>query len=253
MEAPKNIADLVGRPLAELTSYLEAADYRLRADAACVIGDMVRDMQEKTLPEDTVRLLEALLQDIEPKVRLEAAITLSLIKNMAAAPVLRELTERRKYRLDAIHALGHLGDRDSIPLFHEMLVRMLISWGDKLQAAAALCLLGDAAGQDYLAARLTSRRYLEQAAACHFIGESRHPRAFELLSPLAGDEKCRIRDTAIRSLGLLDDPRAEDLLCQLYPGLPLVLQGDVVSALENLQKVKELGETAKKIITTSGN
>ncbi len=250
---PKNIQDLIGRPLQELTGYLKAADYRLRADAACVIGDMLRDMDHKELPAETMANLYELLKDIEPKVRLEAAITLALLGDMAAAPILRELTWRRAFRLDAIHALGLLKDRDAIPLLRATLYKFFPSWAEKIQAAAALCAMGESEGADYLERRLRALRYGEKAAACHFIGESHHPKAFEILSDIAKNPAHKLRDTAIRTLGILGDERAIELLTDLYDGLPLILQEDAISSLKALSLSHKLPDRAKKILTSSGN
>lgn len=250
---PKNIKDLIGLPLEQLTAYLSGTDYRLRADAACVIGDMVRDMSEKSLPEETVEALHILLKDIEPSVRLEAAIALSLIGDGEATPVLRELAERRAFRLDAIYVLGKIGDRESIPMLNNMLIRFLASWSEKVQAAAALTLMGEKTGQDYLVGCLKSWRRLERAAACHFIGESHHPEALSILKEIAVDEKNRLRGTALRSMGFLDEPEAEAFLCEHYDNLPLIFQNDVITALEEIAKKRQLSEKAKKILTNYGN
>ncbi len=250
---PKNIGDLIGRPLPELTGYLKASDYRLRADAACVIGDMLRDMDHKDLPAETISALRELLRDIEPKVRLEAAITLAILGDMAAAPILRELTARRRFRLDAIHALGILKDKEAVPLLTAILYKFLPTWAEKMQAAAALCAMGEGEGAAYLERRLRALRYGEKAAACHFIGESHHPKAFEILSDIARDPAHRLRDTAIRTLGVLGDVRAIEFLADLYAELPLILREDALNSLKILGQSHNLPDKAKKIVTSSGN
>ena len=59
----------------------------------------------------------------------------------------------KRFRLDAIRALGTLGDPSAIPKLQHVMDRWWFPWADRLQAAAALCALCapiNAAGESLL-------------------------------------------------------------------------------------------------------
>jgi hypothetical protein len=95
-----------------------------------------------------------------------------------------------------------------------LLRKWWLPWADTLQAAAALCALGDAQGAAYLEKRIQARRFAEAAAALHFIGESKHPRALDLLGNALRGHHTKLAGTAARTLALphLRDPETEAML-----------------------------------------
>ena len=135
--------------------------------------------------------------------------------------------------MDAIRALGICQNL----VAEEPLLRVMNSfwtpWADRLQAAAALCALQNAEGAAYLESKLTSVRAAQRAAAIHFLGESRHPRALELLEPIALDKSDRHQDVAVRTLGLLTSPDATQMLERLRAlNNDEALQADIDHALQ---------------------
>jgi HEAT repeat protein len=233
---PKTPQDLIKASLNDLHCFLSADDARLRADAACSLGDRLRGGELTELPDDTQEKLAAQLEDEDRFARLEAAIALVEVKDRRATPVLMALCNAGKTRLDAIHALGVLGDVHAAELLRAIMGRFWYPWADKLQAAAALCRMADGQGAQYLVDRLSAWRSAERAAALHFIGESRHPRGYDILEPIARDDQHPMQDVAIRSLGHLGDRRAINLLKGLFDSAPAVLQNDIQQALERLHE-----------------
>jgi HEAT repeat protein len=189
--------------LAELEALLLGDDAQLRSDAATALGDRLRTHELDELPADLRELLVTLLDDATPMVRFEAAVTLAEAHDRRATTLLMSASETHRFRLDAVRALGAMGDTRAIPHLTKMLDRFLMPWADKMQAAAALCALGDTRGAQYLESKLTSRRQAERAAAVHFIGESRHPDARRILTSMIDDAKHPLRDVAEHALGLL--------------------------------------------------
>lgn len=203
-----SMAELDGASLPELTAYLHSDDPAVRADAACSIGDRLRSREIDTIDASLQGALAKRLHDDVFEVAFEAAMALAEVQNPAAFAVLLRATRHRTWRLDAVRALGTLGDKRAIAPLTRMIQRWWLPWADKLQAGAALCALGDPAGAAFLRGRLSSRRSAERAAAIHFIGESRHPEACHILLGIVADTQDPMRDSAVRSLGLLRDGRA---------------------------------------------
>lgn len=232
-QAP-SVAELDGASLPTLLEYLNSDRPQTRADAACALGDRLRAHELEGLDAPWRERLEMLLHDGPFVVRFEAAIALAELHDPCAVTVLLEATQVRSLRLDAIRALGTLGDRSAIPTLQSMLTRWLFPWADRLQAAAALCALGDAQGATYLVSKLTSRKRAERAAAIHFLGESRHPQGCHLLADILQDGRDPMRDVAARALGLLRDPRARDALGKALQSAEGELAQDIRDALAKL-------------------
>jgi HEAT repeat protein len=229
-------ADLDAAPIPTLVEYLEHEDPRLRADAACALGDRVRTREIDGLDGDVCRRLALMLEDEEPFVRFEVAIALAEVQDKRATPVLLGAMHRRSLRLDAIRALGTMRDRVAVEPLRRFMERWLLPWADRLQAAGALCALGDATGADYLVEKLTSRKDAERAAAVHFLGESKHPKALAYLESILADHEDRMRDVAARALGLLGDPAAREALEKARTAADNELRADIDEALALLDR-----------------
>jgi len=226
--------ELEGASLPELTEYLASEDARLRSDAACALGDRIRSRELKEVSIELREKVASLLKDAEPSVRFEAAITLAELHDNRARDMLLEGLTSRHVRLDATRALGTLGDASAAPELRTMLHNWMMPWADKLQAAAALCALHDPEGQEYLVAKLQSRKKAERAAAIHFIGESRHPDALATLTRILADRDDWMREVAARTMGLLGDIRARPALLEAREGAYAELKADIDQALEQL-------------------
>lgn len=220
----------------ELENLLHSGDAQLRADAATALGDRLRTRELDALPPELRELLVDRLEDEVPIVRFEAAMTLAELHDPRGTSLLMSAASTRSFRLDAVRALGTMGDTRAVPFLAEMLGRFFFPWADKLQAAAALCALGDKRGQDYLREKLESRRSSERAAAAHFIGESRHPEARRILDAMVADAKHPLRDVAVRALGLLGDPTVTPILEAARADADEALRSDIDQALTLLKQ-----------------
>ncbi len=228
------IAFLDGASLPELRELLDHADPAQRSDAACALGDRLRTHEIDGLEVELQGKLAALLDDPVPMVRFEAAIALAEARDARATPVLLGAMGVRALRLDAVRALGAVGDPQAVVPLTKMMIGWLMPWADRLQAAAALCALGDAAGAEYLRQRLASRRVAEAAAAIHFIAESRHPLARSLLETILASQVSLLRDAAVRALGVLGDPASRPALEAARSGADTELAADIDAALAAL-------------------
>lgn len=203
MSEPSSNNELDGASIPELRELMHSEYLSERAGAACAIGDRLRTDELKTLDGKTHETLATLLDDPATHVRFETAIAMAELHDFRATPLLLGATRSRSLRLDAIRALGTMGDQDAILPLRQILERFLMPWADKLQAAAALCALQDLDGQNYLQNKLTSRKFAERAAAIHFMAESNHPQATNLLIQILKDASDSMQDVAARSLGLI--------------------------------------------------
>lgn len=233
---PHEPVDLDGAPLPVLKEYLRSAHAQERADAACALGDRLRTREITSYDAQMQEQLVELLGDPVPIVQFEAAIALAEAHDESAADILLEAIKLKTLRLDAIRALGTLGDRRAVAPLSQLLSRFLFPWADKLQAAAALCALGDDAGASYLKSKLESRRHAERAAAVHFIGESHHPEARDILESILATAHHPLRDVAARALGLLGDPQSVDALVAAKATADQDLLVDIESSLVLLAK-----------------
>lgn len=221
--------------LPELADLMRGDHAQARADAATAVGDRLRTRELDTMPADLHELMVTLLDDKVPLVRFEAAISLAEAHDHRATELLMNAAGHRHFRLDAVRALGTMGDQRAAPTLAKMMSGFFMPWADRLQAAAALCALADTRGADYLATKLTSRRKAERAAAIHFIGESRHPQARALLTPIIDDAKDPMRDVAARTLGILGDSAAVPTLEAARQNADEALRSDIDQALAQLK------------------
>ncbi len=204
--------DYDGASVPELHELLGHDDPLVQSDAACALGDRLRTGELDTLDPPVIETLRKLIGFPSFIVQFEAAITLAELQDPTATELLLHAIESRRFRLDAIRALGTLGSPRAIEPLSAMLGRFLLPWADKLQAAAALCALGDPAGRNYLVERLTSRRLPERASAIHFLGESKHPDALLHLEGILDNPEDPMRDVAARTLTLLPKELALPIL-----------------------------------------
>ena len=204
-QAPDN--ELDGASIPELMDFMRSDHPGERAGAACAIGDRLRTKEIDAIHPQTQEALATLLDDPETHVRFETAIAMAELHDFRATPLLLGATRSKALRLDAVRALGTMGDEQAIGPLRQILRKFLMPWADKLQAAAALCALGDPEGQEYLRTKLKSRKFAERAAAIHFMAESRHPNATRDLINILSDLNDPMQDVAARSLGLIPSPR----------------------------------------------
>ena len=198
--------ELDGASIPELETLMRSEIPGERAAAACAIGDRMRTHELNTLDAKVQETLAQLLDDPTTFVRFETAIAMAELHDFRATPLLLGATRSRALRLDAIRALGTMGDPLAIGPLRDILTRFFMPWADKLQAAAALCALKNTEGQDYLQEKLSSRKFAERAAAIHFMAESSHPEAVSALVKILESSNDPMQDVAARSLGLIPSP-----------------------------------------------
>jgi len=232
-------SDYDAASIPELMELLRSDNPPERGDAACALGDRLRSLEVRELDPPVLDALARLLEDDAPIVQFEAAVALAEAHDHRATELLLLASKHREFRLDAVRALGTLGNPAAIaPLLH-LMGRWLMPWADKLQAAAALCALGDDQGATYLGDKLSSRRRAERAAAIHFVGESHHPRALEILSGILADPRDPMRDVAARSLGFIAAPAAKAALQAARTGASADLCEDIDLALQRIDRESE--------------
>lgn len=200
----------------------------IRADAACALGDRLRMHLVDTLDSQIQSNLAELLDDAHALVRFEAAMALAELHDDRALPVLIESLKRPSVRLDAMRAVGTLRNPTATHALRPWLHKWFAPWADKLQAAAALCALGDNEGRDYLKKKLFSRKRAERAAAIHFVGESAHPDANDLLQNILWDTNDPMQDVAARTLGHYT--KTEELLDKILKTTPEALKQEILDA-----------------------
>ena len=229
-----HLAAFAEASLPTLLSLLTVGDPDDRADAACTLGDRLRTGEVDHLDPTACAALAHSLDDVSPIVRFEAAIALAEAHDARAMGVLLAAMGQRVHRLDAIRALGTLGDGHAILPLRQLMGRMLLPWADRMQAAAALCALGDTHGAAYLASKSRSRKSAERAFALHFVAEARHPDALTILQHVLLCPDDPLRDVAVRALGVLRDPSAIPVLQRIQPETSGELRDDIAAALATL-------------------
>tara|TARA_Y100001934_G_C12172121_1_gene687202 strand:- start:4 stop:693 length:690 start_codon:yes stop_codon:yes gene_type:complete len=218
----------------ELEELLANEDPDILCDAACALGDLIRTKELSTLSVTCVEKLALLLGHPSFLVQLEVAIAMAEIQDHRGTPLLLAAIRRKRFRLDALRALGTMNDSKASEDLRSWIKRRFAPWADKLQAAAALSKMGDPEGQTYLERKLSSKKAPERAAAIHFLAESNHPSALHYLSTILRNPQDPMRDVAARSLGLLGNPEARPLLEQSLLKAPATLADDIKEALNSL-------------------
>jgi HEAT repeat protein len=235
--------ELDSAPISVLFGLLMSTEARERSDAACALGDRLRTREVRELDTAVREKLAELLHDKVLAVRIEAAIALAEARDVRATPILLSALHRRELRLDAMRALGTMGDVQAIAELTRFLKGWLVPWADRLQAAAALCALGDSQGASYLKAKLESRNPAERAAATHFIGECGHPEALQLLGAIVANPGHGLRDTAVRALAFVGH-EARPLLEAARAHADSELLEDIENALAEVARREEQSHAA---------
>jgi HEAT repeat protein len=188
---------------------LQDALRRLQADDVLVADAAVEELVGLGRP--AAEALLPLLRDPRRDVRAGAVRGLGLLREPAAAPELRDSLRRslddaepdtfddRYFRILSVQALGRIGDAASAGLLREVAAR-----GDRHERAHAgisLFLLDEDPGYDVVRECLADTATAVRNIAVLGLGESRDPRARDLVLSMTRDPSWVVRDSAYRVLG----------------------------------------------------
>jgi HEAT repeat protein len=167
------------------------------------------------LPGETARTqVRAVLSSVEEPLRFAAACALSELGDPAALPELTAALREDHRRQEALSALMSLGDPGALPQVATLFDDESLGEFDRTLAAAALRRLGDPRGGDHLCARIAEGSD-DAPIAAEWAGRLGVAEAIPALEEAAGREGDPARGAALRALGRLQAPGAEDRLLAL--------------------------------------
>ena len=143
--------------------------------------------------------------------RFAAACALSDQSDPAALPPLLAALREDHRRQEALSALLSLGDPGALAAVAELFEDESLGEFDRTLAAAVLVRLGDARGVAHLVERVAGDGD-DRPIAAEWAGRLRVDAAVPALEELAGSEGDPARGAALRALGRLGAPGAEDRL-----------------------------------------
>ena len=206
--------------------------------------------------------VRAALGSTDETMRFSAACALAEVHQSAALPELLAALREDHRRQEAISALMALGDSAALKELGELFEQESLGEFDRTQAAAALARFGDARGKEHLVSRIEAQSD-DRPIAAEWAGRLDVQDAIPALSELAEAEGDPARGAAMRALGRLKAPGAEDRLLHIAgdAGAPEDLRMDAAeglaelgtpSALELLRKLAaeegELGQLCKELV-----
>ncbi len=155
--------------------------------------------------------VRALLASEEEPMRFQAACALSDARDSAALPELVRALREDHRRQEALSALMSLGDAAALPQVAELFEDESLGDFDRTLVAAALARFGDARGSEHLVARIESEGD-DRPIAAEWAGRLGVQQAAPALEELAEEEGDPARGAALRALGRLRAPGAEERL-----------------------------------------
>jgi HEAT repeat protein len=202
LRKPENLEKHAGAVLALLSD--PAAPVRTAAvwTAARLPGPAARDK------------VRALLESTEEPMRFAAACALSDQRDPAALPALLAALREDHRRQEALSALLSLGDPGALPGVTELFEDESLGEFDRTLAAGVLVRLGDARGAAHLIERIAGDGD-DRPIAAEWAGRLGVDAAVPALEELAGSEGEPARGAALRALGRLGAPGAEDRLLEI--------------------------------------
>ena len=166
------------------------------------------------LPGEAARQqVRALLGSEEESMRFAAACALSDAHDAAALPELFAALRDEHRRQEALSALMSLGDASALPEIAKLFEDEALGEFDRTLVAAALARFGDARGAAHLIERIENDSD-DRPIAAEWAGRLGVQDAIPALTELAGDEGDPARGAAMRALGRLRAPGAEQRLLE---------------------------------------
>jgi HEAT repeat protein len=167
------------------------------------------------LPGEAARQqVRALLSSTEEPMRFAAACALSDVRDAAALPELVAALGEEHRRQEALSALMSLGDAGALPPIAALFEDESLGDFDRTLVAAALARFGDARGGAHLVERIESDSD-DRPVAAEWAGRLGVQGAVPSLSSLADEEGDPARGAAMRALGRLHAPGAEERLLRV--------------------------------------
>jgi HEAT repeat protein len=204
------------------------------------------------LPGETARAqVRAALQSQEETLRFTAACALADVHDAAALPELAAALKDGYRRQEALSALMSLGDPAALPHVAGLFDDEELGEFDRTLVAAALVRFGDARGGAHLVSRIESDSD-DRPIAAEWAGRLGVQEAVPALGELAGNEGDPAQGAAIRALGRLKAPGAEERLLEVaadaaaaedlrMDALEGLAELETPAALELLRKIAEGG------------
>jgi HEAT repeat protein len=167
------------------------------------------------IPGETARTqVRAALQSDEESMRFVAACALSDVGDAAALPELIAALADEHRRQEALSAVMALGDPGAVAEVEKLFEQESLGDFDRTMAAATLARLGDARGGAHLVSRLESDGD-DRPIAAEWAGRLGVQEAIPALTEVAEADGDLAQGAAIRALGRLKAPGAEDRLLRL--------------------------------------
>jgi HEAT repeat protein len=167
------------------------------------------------LPGDTARQqVRALLSSAEEPMRFAAACALSDVQDAAALPELIAALREEHRRQEALSALMSLGDPGALPHIAALFEEESLGEFDRTLVAAALARFGDARGGAHLVERIEHDSD-DRPVAAEWAGRLGVQDAISALTELADEEGDPAQGAAMRALGRLHAPGAEERLLRV--------------------------------------
>jgi HEAT repeat protein len=158
--------------------------------------------------------VRAVLRSAEEPMRFQAACVLADLRDAAALPELIAALREDIRRQEALSAILTLGDAAALPAVAALFEEEGASEFDRTMAAAALARLGDARGGEHLARRIAEGAD-DGPVAAEMAGRLGVQEAVPALRAVAEEEGALARGAALRALGRLRAPGAEERLLAL--------------------------------------
>jgi len=158
--------------------------------------------------------VRALLTSTEEPMRFAAACALSDVRDAAALPELSAALREDHRRQEALSALMSLGDAGALPEIARLFEDESLGDFDRTLVAAALARFGDARGGAHLVERIEQDSD-DRPVAAEWAGRLGIQDAAPALGELANAEGDPARGAAMRALGRLHAPGAEERLLRV--------------------------------------
>ncbi len=159
-------------------------------------------------------ILVAHLHDPSPQTRFAVAAALAQLGDSSGFEELALALDEPAARLEALQALGNLGDARALAPLTALFERTMLDEMDRVQCAGALARLGDSAGKEHLLRALEENGESAPFAA-GWAGDLGILEAVPLLEALADEVESPARGASLHALGALRAPGAEARLLRV--------------------------------------